>query len=83
MEIDTLGSAIVKYVCIAVIAGSIGFYKGCDIGREMVVKADYDNCANQGYSIMYKIEDDNMVPYHIDMSKAKKIDEELEKKLKW
>ena len=34
-ELDTLGNSLKKYAIIAIIAGGIGMYKGCDVGRDM------------------------------------------------
>lgn len=34
-ELDTFWGAMKKYITVALVAGSIGFYKGCDVGKEM------------------------------------------------
>jgi hypothetical protein len=38
-EFDTLGKSLKKYAAIALIAGAAGFYKGCDVGKEMERKS--------------------------------------------
>jgi len=81
LEIDTLGSAIMKYVTIALIAGSIGFYKGCERGQDMTIENAIKSPAKSGYSLMYKIENEKMVPYIVDLSKANILPKGIEEKI--
>lgn len=81
MEIDTLGSAIAKYIAIALIAGTIAFYKGCEVGRNMSIDDEIKSSTQSRYSIMYKIEAKDMVPYMVDMSTVKILPKGIEEKL--